>query len=316
MTAAVAPACSVIASPVAHADPVATTATVLKVVDGDTVNIVEDVRGRLRIRLLGPPRPDPSAAGQEAASCSIEGPASGDGPTLPATGRGDGWDTGSEGPGRGLGGRHASAKRPQYQSDSSRCASAKRSRCARARRSVGPQTFRDEDVVALEFTGVAGGGAVYGWWLIRVGRRLRPRKRLRGSRIQRTPRAAPDAWPSRPAIGRESTADRCRRAVSPAEAQGSWPSRDESRYQYVGNILVDLPQFFAWRHPHIGIRALHEHRGLEIDGLRPGVDAFSEQRTGFQRSPAHALFHALCGAGLPVCVRARLGQRGACRCLL
>ena len=34
VTAAVAPACSVIASSVAHADPVATTATVLKVVDG------------------------------------------------------------------------------------------------------------------------------------------------------------------------------------------------------------------------------------------------------------------------------------------
>jgi endonuclease YncB( thermonuclease family) len=53
VTAAVVPACSVIASSVAHADPVATSATVLKVVDGDTVDIVDDVRGRLRIRLLG-----------------------------------------------------------------------------------------------------------------------------------------------------------------------------------------------------------------------------------------------------------------------
>jgi endonuclease YncB( thermonuclease family) len=53
LTAAVVPACSVIASSVAHADPVATTATVLKVVDGDTVDIVDDIRGRLRIRLLG-----------------------------------------------------------------------------------------------------------------------------------------------------------------------------------------------------------------------------------------------------------------------
>jgi micrococcal nuclease len=52
--AAVVPACSVIASSVTHADPVATTATVLKVVDGDTtVDIVVDVRRRLRIRLLG-----------------------------------------------------------------------------------------------------------------------------------------------------------------------------------------------------------------------------------------------------------------------
>ena len=43
---------------VAHADPVATTATVLKVVDGDTVDIVDDVRGRLRIRLLGIDTPE------------------------------------------------------------------------------------------------------------------------------------------------------------------------------------------------------------------------------------------------------------------
>ena len=38
---------------VAHSDPVATTATVLKVVDRDTVDIVDDVRGRLGLRLLG-----------------------------------------------------------------------------------------------------------------------------------------------------------------------------------------------------------------------------------------------------------------------
>jgi micrococcal nuclease len=53
VTAVVVPACSVIASSGAHADPVATTATVLRVVDGDTVDIVDDVRGRLRIRLFG-----------------------------------------------------------------------------------------------------------------------------------------------------------------------------------------------------------------------------------------------------------------------
>ena len=45
VTAAGVPACSVIASSVAHADPVATTTTVWKVVDGDTVDIVDDVRG-------------------------------------------------------------------------------------------------------------------------------------------------------------------------------------------------------------------------------------------------------------------------------
>jgi len=44
--------------PSAHADPVTTTATVLKVVDGDTVDIVDDVRGRLRIRLLGIDTPE------------------------------------------------------------------------------------------------------------------------------------------------------------------------------------------------------------------------------------------------------------------
>jgi micrococcal nuclease len=52
-----------IASFVAHADPVATTATVLKVVDGDTVDIVDDVRGRLRVRLLGIDTPDTKKPG-------------------------------------------------------------------------------------------------------------------------------------------------------------------------------------------------------------------------------------------------------------
>jgi micrococcal nuclease len=63
LTAAVVPACSVIASSLTHADPVATTATVLKVVDGDTVDIVDDVRGRLRIRLLGIDTPETKKPG-------------------------------------------------------------------------------------------------------------------------------------------------------------------------------------------------------------------------------------------------------------
>jgi endonuclease YncB( thermonuclease family) len=63
VTAAMVPACSIIASSGAHADPVATTATVLKVVDGDTVDIVDDVRGRLRIRLLGIDTPQPGSDG-------------------------------------------------------------------------------------------------------------------------------------------------------------------------------------------------------------------------------------------------------------
>ncbi|GJF14769.1 hypothetical protein NGTWS0302_37070 [Mycolicibacterium cyprinidarum] len=39
--------------PSVTADPVETTAVVLKVVDGDTVDIRDDIRGRLRIRVLG-----------------------------------------------------------------------------------------------------------------------------------------------------------------------------------------------------------------------------------------------------------------------
>jgi hypothetical protein len=41
----------------------ATTALVLKVVDGDTVDIVDDVRGRLRIRLLGIDTPETKKPG-------------------------------------------------------------------------------------------------------------------------------------------------------------------------------------------------------------------------------------------------------------
>jgi micrococcal nuclease len=46
------------ASPDVHADTVETTALVLKIVDGDTVDIVDDVRGRLRVRLLGIDTPE------------------------------------------------------------------------------------------------------------------------------------------------------------------------------------------------------------------------------------------------------------------
>jgi micrococcal nuclease len=45
-------------SPVVRADTVETTALVLKIVDGDTVDIVDDVRGRLRVRLLGIDTPE------------------------------------------------------------------------------------------------------------------------------------------------------------------------------------------------------------------------------------------------------------------
>jgi micrococcal nuclease len=65
----VVPACSVIASSAAHADPVATTATVLKVVDGDTVDIVDDVRGRLRIGLLDIDTPETKKPGYTVVIC-------------------------------------------------------------------------------------------------------------------------------------------------------------------------------------------------------------------------------------------------------
>jgi micrococcal nuclease len=52
-----------VVAPVAQADSVVTTAMVLKVVDGDTVDIVDDVRGRLRIRLLGIDTPETKKPG-------------------------------------------------------------------------------------------------------------------------------------------------------------------------------------------------------------------------------------------------------------
>src|SRR5262245_14382770 len=45
------------------ADPVATTALVLKVVDGDTIDIRDDIRGRLRVRLLGIDTPESKKPG-------------------------------------------------------------------------------------------------------------------------------------------------------------------------------------------------------------------------------------------------------------
>ena len=49
---------SVVSSPTVLAQPVDTTASVLKVVDGDTIDIRDDVRGRLRVRLLGIDAPE------------------------------------------------------------------------------------------------------------------------------------------------------------------------------------------------------------------------------------------------------------------
>lgn len=61
--ASAASACGVGAPPMVRADPVATTALVLKVVDGDTVDIDDDVRGRLRVRLLGIDTPETKKPG-------------------------------------------------------------------------------------------------------------------------------------------------------------------------------------------------------------------------------------------------------------
>lgn len=46
-----------------RADPVAATAVVLKVVDGDTIDVRDDVRGRLRIRVLGIDTPETKKPG-------------------------------------------------------------------------------------------------------------------------------------------------------------------------------------------------------------------------------------------------------------
>jgi micrococcal nuclease len=60
---AVVAATAFISPPTAAADPIATTALVLKVVDGDTIDIRDDVRGRLRVRLLGIDTPETKKPG-------------------------------------------------------------------------------------------------------------------------------------------------------------------------------------------------------------------------------------------------------------
>ena len=54
---------SVVSSPTVSAQPVDTTAVVLKVVDGDTIDIRDDNRGRLRVRLLGIDTPETKKPG-------------------------------------------------------------------------------------------------------------------------------------------------------------------------------------------------------------------------------------------------------------
>ncbi len=52
-----------ISPPTVAADPITATATVLRVVDGDTIDIRDDVRGRLRVRLLGIDTPETKEPG-------------------------------------------------------------------------------------------------------------------------------------------------------------------------------------------------------------------------------------------------------------
>lgn len=47
----------------AQTEPVTTTAEVLRVVDGDTIDIRDDVRGRLRVRILGIDTPETKKPG-------------------------------------------------------------------------------------------------------------------------------------------------------------------------------------------------------------------------------------------------------------
>ncbi|BBY96430.1 hypothetical protein MGALJ_60990 (plasmid) [Mycobacterium gallinarum] len=51
-------ACAPLSSHAAEATPAPPTATVLRVVDGDTIDVRDDSRGRLRVRLLGIDSPE------------------------------------------------------------------------------------------------------------------------------------------------------------------------------------------------------------------------------------------------------------------
>jgi micrococcal nuclease len=54
---------TLVVSPAATAEPVAATALVLKVVDGDTIDVRDDIRGRLRVRTLGIDTPETKKPG-------------------------------------------------------------------------------------------------------------------------------------------------------------------------------------------------------------------------------------------------------------
>jgi micrococcal nuclease len=55
-----------------NAEPIAATASVLKVVDGDTIDIRDDVRGRLRVRILGIDTPETKKPGYTVGCWGLE----------------------------------------------------------------------------------------------------------------------------------------------------------------------------------------------------------------------------------------------------
>ena len=63
VAAAAAVSCTLVAPLPVNAEPVASTALVLRVVDGDTFDIRDDVRGRLRVRILGIDTPETKKPG-------------------------------------------------------------------------------------------------------------------------------------------------------------------------------------------------------------------------------------------------------------
>lgn len=63
VAAAAAVSCTLVAPLPVNAEPVSSTALVLRVVDGDTIDIRDDVRGRLRVRVLGIDTPETKKLG-------------------------------------------------------------------------------------------------------------------------------------------------------------------------------------------------------------------------------------------------------------
>jgi len=140
--------------PTVAADPTTTTATVLKVVDGtrSTSATMSGVGYASACWASIHPKPrspaTPSAAGVRRQASSRNRPCLGNvSPSSPIRARA--CRTATAGP-------WPTWTRPT-------CGTTRSKRPARVRPSVGAQYLRDGDVVVLEFTGVAGGGAVYGW---------------------------------------------------------------------------------------------------------------------------------------------------------